>query len=53
MIEYVDSKNGVDIALVENFLTFIVYGQNYLMSDNYYLIQTGIQISPYDCKKIF
>ena len=24
MIEYVDSKNGVDIALVENFLTFIV-----------------------------
>lgn len=53
MIEYVDSKNGVDVALVENFLTFIVYGQNYLMSDNYCLIQTGIQIRPYDCKKNF
>ena len=27
MIEYVDSKNGVDIAIVEDFLTYIVYGQ--------------------------
>ena len=49
MIEYVDSKNGVDIALVENFLTFIVYGQNYLMSDNYCLIPV---FNTYRIKKV-
>ena len=53
MIEYVDSKNGVDIAIVEDFLTYIVYGQGYSVNDKYYLIQTGIQIRPYDKKRKF
>lgn len=53
MIEYVDSKNGVDIAVVENFLTFLVYGQNYSLNDKYYLIQSGIQIRPYDKNREF
>lgn len=53
MIEYVNSKNGVDIAIVEDFLTYIVYGQGYSVNDKYYLIQTGIQIRPYDKKRNF
>lgn len=53
MIEYVDSKNGVDMAIVEDFLTYIVYGQGYSVNDKYYLIQTGIQIRPYDKKRNF
>lgn len=53
MIEYVDSKNGVDIAIVEDFLTYIVYGQGYSVNDKYYLIQTEIQIRPYDKKRNF
>lgn len=53
MIEYVDSKNGVDIAIVEDFLTYIVYGQGYSVNDKYYLIQTGIQIRPHDKKRNF
>ena len=51
MIEYVDSKNGVDIALVENFLTFIVYGQGYLIKNKCNLTKVGIQIRPYDHKE--
>ena len=53
IIEYVDSKNGIDIAIVEEFLTFIVYGQSYSVNDKYHLIQTGIQIRPYDREKNF
>ena len=53
MIEYVDSKNGVDIAIVEDFLTFIVYGQSYYKNDKHYLVQTGIQIRPYDSDRNF
>ena len=48
MIEYVDSKNGVDIALVEDFLTFIVYGQGYLIKNTYNFTKVGIQIRPYN-----
>ena len=48
MIEYVDSKNGVDIALVENFLTFIVYSQGYLIKNKCNLTKVGIQIRPYN-----
>lgn len=53
MIEYVDSKNGVDVAIVEDFLTYIVYGQGYLVNNKCYLIQTGIQIRPYDSDRNF
>lgn len=53
MIEYIDSKNGIDIAIVEDFLTFIVYGQDYSLNDKYHLIQAGIQIRPYDMNKQF
>lgn len=48
MIEYVDSKNGVDVAIVEDFLTFIVYGKGYSINNKYHLVQVGIQIRPYD-----
>lgn len=30
MVQYADTKNGIDLALVENFLTFICYGRNTL-----------------------
>lgn len=53
MVEYVDSKNGVDVTIVEDFLTFIVYGQSYYKNDKYCLVQTGIQIRPYDVDKKF
>ena len=53
MIEYVDSKNGVDVAIVEDFLTFIVYGQGYFIDNISYQTQTGIQIRPYDSKRDF
>lgn len=53
MIEYVDSKNGIDIAIVEDFLTFIVYGQEYFKDVTYYITQIGIQIRPYDKDRNF
>ncbi|WP_337741357.1 hypothetical protein [Holdemanella biformis] len=53
MINYIDSKNGVDIAIVEDFLTFIVYGQGYFIDNISYQTQTGIQIRPYDFKRDF
>lgn len=53
MIEYVDLKNGVDLALVEDYLTFIVYEQSYTIGDDYHLVQTGIQIRPYDENRDF
>lgn len=53
MIEYVDSKNGVDVAIVEDFFTFIVYGQGYFIDNISYQTQTGIQIRPYDSKRDF
>lgn len=53
MINYIDSKNGVDIAIVEDFLTFIVYGQGYFIDNISYQTQTEIQIRPYDSKRDF
>ena len=53
MINYIDSKNGVDIAIVEDFLTFIVYGQGYFIDNISYQTQTGIQIRPYGSKRDF
>ena len=53
MINYIDSKNGVDIAIIEYFLTFIVYGQGYFIDNISYQTQTGIQIRPYDSKRDF
>ena len=53
MINYIDSKNGVDIAIVEDYLAFIVYGQGYFIDNISYQTQTGIQIRPYDSKRDF
>ena len=53
MIEYVDSKNGVDLALVEDYLTFIVYGQGYTVGNDYHLVKIGIRIRPYDENREF
>ena len=47
MVQYADTKNGIDLALVENFLTFICYGQEYSMEDGVHIKTTGIQIRPY------
>lgn len=47
MVQYADTKNGIDLALVENFLTFICYGQEYFMEDGVHIKTTGIQIRPY------
>ena len=48
MIEYVVFKDGVDLALVEGYLTFIVYGQGYTVEEDYHLVRAGIQIRPYN-----
>lgn len=53
MIEYVDSKNGVDLALIEDYLTFIVYGQGYTVGNDYHLVKIGIRIRPYDENREF
>ena len=53
MIEYVDFKIGVDLALVEDYLTFIVYGQGYTVGTDYHLVQSGIQIKSYDKNRAF
>lgn len=45
--------NQVDVAIVEDFLTFIVYGQGYFIDNIFYQTQTGIQIRPYDSKRDF
>lgn len=47
MVQYADTKNGIDLALVKNFLTFICYGQEYSMEDGVHIKTTGIQIRPY------
>lgn len=53
MLEYVDYKNGTDLALVDGFLTFIAYGQGYMIGNDYCFVQTGIQIRPYNEKLNF
>lgn len=53
MIEYVAFKDGVDLALVEDYLTFIVYGQGYTVGEDYHLVRAGIQIRPYDVNRNF
>lgn len=52
-IEYVAFKDGVDLALVEDYLTFIVYGQGYTVGEDYHLVRAGIQIRPYDVNRNF
>lgn len=51
VVQNFDCKNGIDIAIVEDFLTFIVYGQGYSMNNKYHVVQVGIQIRPYDESK--
>lgn len=46
-------RAGVDLALVEDYLTFIVYGQGYTVGTDYHLVQSGIQIRPYDKNRAF
>lgn len=53
MVQYADTKNGIDLALVENFLTFICYGQEYSMKDGVHIKTTGIQIRPYGHSREF
>lgn len=53
MVQYADIKNGVDFALVEEFLTFICYGSEYEYNNQIHLVTTGIQIRPYDKERNF
>lgn len=53
MIKFADIKNGVDIAVVDGFLTLICYGANYIYNEEYYMVVTGIQIRPYDENRDF
>lgn len=48
MIQFADIKNGVDLAEVEGFLTFICYGSEYQVDGQTYIVTTGIQIRPFD-----
>lgn len=48
MIQFADIKNGVDLAEVEGFLTFICYGSEYQIDNQTYIVTTGIQIRPFD-----
>ena len=53
MVQYADIKNGVDFAVVEEFLTFICYGSEYEYNNQIQLVTTGIQIRPYDKERNF
>ena len=48
MIEYVDFKNGVDLEIgIDNLLTFVAYGEFYIMNGKDYFRKTCIHIMPY------
>ena len=53
MLKYVDIKNGVDVANVDGYFTFITYGQCYSLNGIQYMVTQGIQIRPYDEKREF
>lgn len=53
MLEYVDIKNGVDIADVDGYFTFLTYGQCYVVNGQQHMIMQGIQIRPFNDKKEF
>ena len=53
MLEYVDIKNGVDIADVDGYFTFLTYGQCYVVNGQTHMIMQGIQIRPFNNKKEF
>lgn len=52
-VEYADIKQGVDIALVDGFLTFVCYGSEYKLNESIYIVTTGIQIRPYNENRDF
>lgn len=53
IVEYADIKNGVDIAIVEGYLTFICYGTEYELENKCYLTTVGIQVRPFDKNRNF
>lgn len=53
MIQFADIKNGVDLAEVEGFLTFICYGSEYQIDNQTYIVTTCIQIRPFNKNKNF
>ena len=53
MLEYVDIKNGVDIADVDGYFTFLTYGQCYEINGQQHMIMQGIQIRPFNNKREF
>lgn len=53
MIQYADTKNGVDLTNVDGYITFICYGAAYELDGKQYLTTTGIQVRPYNNKREF
>lgn len=53
MIEYTDTKNGIDLMIVEEYLTIVAYGSTYQYQGNDHIVQVGIQIRPYDSDRNF
>lgn len=53
-IDDVDMKNGYDLAFEENgIFTLIVYGQHYQFNNEWYLVETHIDVLPYDEQRKF
>lgn len=53
MIQYADTKNGVDLTNVDGYITFVCYGTAYELDGKQYLTTTGIQVRPYNNKREF
>lgn len=52
-IDGIDLKNGYDFAIQNNdTLTVIVYGQYYMMNNSFHIVETHIDVLPFDnCNK--
>lgn len=51
--QYADIKNGIDMACIDGYITFICYGTEYMLNNLTFFTTTGIQIRPYDNKRNF
>ena len=53
-IDGIDCKNGYDFAIQDNdTLTVIVYGQHYMMNDSFNIVETHINVLPFNKQNEF
>ena len=53
-IDGIDCKNGYDFAIQDNdTLTVIVYGQHYMMKNSFHIVETHIDVLPFDNRNEF